>query len=289
MVVSPSALILGGTGFLGSALGSELKLSGWDVDLLGRRTGRDPMSLDLKSYDVVVNALANYGRNGETRTEIEWVNSLLPMKMAERLFADGTRPHLFFNVDTALEASVSPYAQSKASLRQGLKKLAARSETAIFGIRFDQFYGPGENQARLVTMLLFNLMKNEQEIGLTSGRQVRRFLYHMDAAKLIVECLERWRNGTLPCSAASVALVPLLGVECSVRDLALKAQTLCQSGGYGMKTRLNFGAIADRTNELAVRDLPSEFQFLEARSFVSLDAGLKAVYESLRERFRSEV
>ena len=280
-------LILGGTGYLGRNLAEVAVKNGYRVSIFGRRELSSPdfskaeisfqgetdglFVVDApKNVDVIVNAMTNYGRDGEPESEIFYANHVIPRAIFDHYFKNrSSGPSLFLNVDTVLNAKVSVYAKSKAAFRKDL--IAAAGGSAPFvGLRLDQFYGPGDADSKFVTMLIRKFLNKSESIALSSGLQLRRFTICDDVIETILDVAARALNGSLHFVADTAELLPHLGVESSIKDLVLKVQTLSDGGS----TRLDFGAIADRVLETDPRKVPTGFEFLEKRVFTGLDEGI---------------
>lgn len=290
-------LILGGTGFLGGHLARAALAEGFRVSVFGRSK---PASSETKiaeiefdrsgelakvvrapsDIDVVINTLACYGRNGETESELNWVNCDLPRAIAVHYFqTENTRPRLFLNVDTALRPEVSVYSRTKATFRAELATLA-RSGAPMVGVRLDQFYGPLDAKTKFVTMVVHKFLDKSPAIALSGGNQARRFLFVSDAVDRLIELVRRGLNHKLHFSEATTAILPQMGIESSVRDVVLKAQEICQ----GQATRLDFGSLADRGPETDVRKIETGFEFMEQGAFVGIDEGIRRVVEAERQK-----
>lgn len=280
-------LVLGGTGYLGRQIAESAASSGFQVAVFGRREirsqglekarivfsdARDKLSVveAPENVDVIVNSIANYGRAGEAESEIFYANHLIPRAILDHYFNNSSRkPTLFLNIDTALGDDVSLYAKSKASFRKDLLE-AAKAGAPIVGLRLDQFYGSGDAESKFITMLIRKFLRKAEKIPLSTGHQQRRFTFSSDVVKVVLDVVGRAMAGTLKYGLETAAILPLLGVESSVRDLVLKVQKLSGEA----TTHLDFGAIPDRRAEIEPRKVPSGFEFLEERDFVGLDEGI---------------
>lgn len=290
--VKPHILILGGTGFLGRQIADEAVLRGFRVSVFGRsqptsaQHARAEIVFDTRGdemavlrapddVDVVINSLASYGRNGESEAEIFNVNTSIPKAIAKYYFGSTSKlhPKLFLNIDTALRSEVSVYAKSKAAFRVELSRI---SEAPIVGLRLDQFYGPGDDASKFITMLVKKFISKAPEISLSSGLQRRRFLYSRDAVFAIFDVVEASIAKRLTFGAGAEAVLPPLGDERTVKEAVLLAQKIC----FGDSTTLNFGAVKDRGIETDAIQVPKGFEFLSKRVCIGLEEGIKVVFEA---------
>ena len=95
-------MILGGTGFLGTVLTNNFLLEGYNVFILTRDTKvysarqhhenlrycdlgvlQDPNFYKENKISFIINTIANYGRDGEKKTEIIEANYCVPRKIFE--------------------------------------------------------------------------------------------------------------------------------------------------------------------------------------------------------------
>lgn len=102
------------------------------------------------------------------------------------------------------------YAAAKTSLFYCLREAFKNSSTQFSWCRLFYLYGEGEDERRLVPYITNRLMKNE-EVGLTSGRQVRDFIDVRQAGEQIAEISIRDAGGVYNICT---------GVGVSVKDLA---------------------------------------------------------------------
>lgn len=277
-------LILGGTGFLGSRLAKDFASRGSNVSVLSRKPlpFQDFRWLSEQEllnaphnfqFDLAVNCITQYGRSGESDSELIKANVDTPLKLINEL--SKANQLKLINVDTALNPRASLYAELKARLRTRLKEL----KLAQVHLRLDQFYGAGDSASKLITMLFDKMLSQQPDLPLSSGLQIRRFTEVSDVIAAIAAISERLLSPEAEIS--QVEILAKLGEESSVKDLVLKIKALC----VGSRTQLLFGALPDRVAETDAFTVPAEFAFLEKSSFVSLDVGLQRVYEfELQER-----
>lgn len=290
--VKPHLFVLGGTGFLGRQIAEEGLLRGFRVSVFGRSQPtstqheraeilfekRDEEMVVLRAPEdvaVVINSLAIYGRGGESEDEIFNVNHAIPTAIAKYYLASerAHRPELFLNIDTALCAEVSVYAKSKAAFRY---ELARMLNAPIVGLRLDQFYGPGDDGSKFITMLVRKFISKAAAIPLSSGVQKRRFLYARDAVLAIFDVVEAAVAKRLAFGAGAEAILPPLGDERTVKDVVMLTQKI--SGGE--PTKLDFGALKDRGIETDALLVPKGFEFLSERVCIGLEEGIKVVFEA---------
>jgi nucleoside-diphosphate-sugar epimerase len=111
-------------------------------------------------------------------------------------------------------------------------------------MQLEHFYGPGCSTSNFITAMLERLKNNESTIDLTEGEQQRDFIYYED----IISAFEVVVNKNETITSGSTFQVGS-GETLSIKELMLflKEQT-------GSGSRLNFGAIPYRENELMVSE-----------------------------------
>ncbi|HEY1479683.1 MAG TPA: NAD(P)-dependent oxidoreductase [Gaiellales bacterium] len=128
----------------------------------------------------------------------------------------------------------------------GVSKLAAGLAAHAIGrargletvhLRLFSVYGPGEAPARLIASLV-RALAARQPVPLTTGHQVRDFVYVADAADAVLRALSAPVEGGSTFNVGS-------GRETSVREIALLA---CRVAGVD-ESLLRFGALPARGDE----------------------------------------
>lgn len=267
---APTVVVAGASGFLGSRLCMRLADAGYSVVALKRSTS-DTRRLDgcaVAMFDVdtqpiddifrggnvaaIVNAVANYGRDGESRGEIARANYSFPYDLLRVGVA--ARVGTFVNSDSVLSRTTSLYAQAKHDFVVAARKLARQGRTRFVNMRLQHLYGPGDADTKFVTHVIKTCAANALELQLTAGDQRRDFVYVDDVVDAYLVVLER--RDELPEDFVEYDVGS--GVAMPVRDFVELVHRLT-----GSRTRLRFGGVPYR---------PSEVMF--ARADTSRLAGL---------------
>nr|WP_279382496.1 NAD(P)-dependent oxidoreductase [Acanthopleuribacter pedis] len=166
---------------------------------------------------------------------------------------------------------LSPYAASKLAAETWLAGLGRALKVPVACARLFHVYGPGEHAQRLIPYVLHNLSRGTP-LELTSGNQIRDFLYVADAVEdllLLGAALEQHAGTVINLGT---------GQGTSVRDLVSAAQALFQTPGQA-----RFGARPDRPDSLPflVADAAETERLLGRRARFSLAAGLRATAHAL--------
>jgi UDP-glucose 4-epimerase len=268
------ALVVGATGFLGSALVPRLLRDNWEVYYLrfshrppepeSQLAGATPLTADSGKTEYirlalgdlqpeVVFHLAAAGVNPEDREPTLLLDGNLNLIHAV-LWALCVRPPAAFVYTGSFSeyAPVDPprrlseddpvlppdlYGAAKAATTIWAAALARHLEIPLVALRLFHFYGPGEPARRLVPSLIHGL-RSGQPVPLTPGEQVRDSLFVED----VIEALLAAATAPLPpyqvynvCSSTPVR----------VREIAeLTARLMCKPLDL-----LEFGALSYRQDE----------------------------------------
>jgi nucleoside-diphosphate-sugar epimerase len=255
--MNKNILITGGTGYLGSHILEVLVRKGYSVVLLKRRSSSleriasfltlitcynvDDVSFDkiIQKHQIgaVIHTAASYGRNGESFTDLIAANILFPTKLLESAIKAGVK--IFINTDTALPKSVNYYALSKGQFRDWLRK--SEDKIDIINMVPEYFYGPGDDEWKLVTMIISKLVRIEPVIQFTDGLQQRDFVYIDDVVNAYTTVLEHTKKlkGWNEFFISS-------GRTISIREMAKICKEMCNN----TTTYLDFGAIPNRQNDV---------------------------------------
>lgn len=283
-----SILLTGGTGFLGSALLREL-IASFDVTVLKRTTSRTDRVADLlhdrikwidldktdlpelfasRRFDVILHCATNYGRGKRSILDTALANLLLPLTLLQLGIEHGVRT--FINTDTVIDKRVNEYSLSKKQFLEWLQNSAERIQCV--NIALEHFYGPFDDESKFTTMIFHKLMRGEPSIDLTPGDQKRHFIYIDDVVRAFCRILNSL--DTLPSGFSSFEVSTEESV--SIKDFVRLAKTITDN----TSTRLNFGAVPYRANELMdSRTDISALKALGRRPEVSLEKGLQLTIE----------
>jgi len=199
-----TVLLTGATGFLGSHLLEALLNKGYQVVILKRSTSntwriehllKQVVSYDIDCADlklafieqqihVVIHTACNYGRNGEFSSEIVDTNLMFGLRLIDASIKYNT--NAFVNTDTILHKNLNTYTLSKKQLVEWLEYKS--TSIRVVNLKIEHMYGEKDDDTKFVPWLIDQLDKGVAEIKLTSGEQLRDFIYIQDviSAYLIV-------------------------------------------------------------------------------------------------------
>lgn len=254
-------LITGANGFLGSHLvGHFSNLNDYKVFALVRKCSNLQRLTELKdnkhhlayieddvddlinlyNLDIIIHTATCYGRNQEKLLELAEVNELLPLRLLNNLPKD--KKIIFINTHTSLPLLISPYSVAKSNFVNWGKYLASINSLQFINLRLEHFYGLGDDKTKFLEYIISSMSANVEELKLTSGEQQRDFIHISDvcnAYDVIIKNLHQLDNDFIELDIGT-------GNTISIHDLILLVKKITNN----TTTKLNFGAIPYRSNEL---------------------------------------
>ncbi|MBN1186302.1 MAG: NAD-dependent epimerase/dehydratase family protein [Bacteroidales bacterium] len=213
-----------------SSVRTKLAIYDFDNDALEK-------IFDHYKVDIILHTATIYGRNNEALESIINTNLLLPL----RLFSLGlkNKVKVFINTDTVLDRTMSPYALSKAQIRDWLQMFA--NECQVINVQLEHFYGPGGSKDNFITLMIKKMLNNTPVIDLTKGEQERDFIYYtdiVDAFILLINSLDKHTASFTNYEVSSGELITIRALVEKIKDMT------------GSLSNLNFGVLPYRENEL---------------------------------------
>lgn len=255
-------LITGATGYLGSNLIRCLINDDFEIYCFVRNKNKLRYLTGLKSYvtlidcykkipsdvKLVIHAATNYGRNKESNTEIYYSNVIFPNELIENI--KNKNECIFINIDTILPRYTNMYSLTKKHFFE-LLTINKHIFKAIINIKFDFMYGPNEPEDKF-TQRLIKQLKKTNRIPLTSGLQVRNYIYIDDLVEALIIII---RNA----SSFNIELNKVNEFEISTEEyLTIQSFVKLLYDLMNSKAILGFGDIPYREDELMVTKLKNE-------------------------------
>jgi CDP-paratose synthetase len=292
-------LLTGATGFLGSHLLRGLLACGHSVvvlkrsssstariaGLLSRVSTYDLDRVPLKAaferapFDAVIHVATAYGRKGESASEVHATNVSLGVGLLETAAACGVP--MFVNTGTFsskgadLPDGLAQYVRTKREFSELGARFAASSRIVFVEMQLEHVYGPADDRTKFVPTLLEALVEGRATFDLTSGLQLRDFVYVDDVVAAYLRVLERRADIVGPAERFEVGS----GEAVALADFVRLAREI-----VGSATKLNFGALANRAGEMphSCANI-SALRRLDWTPQVPLREGLERTIRALRE------
>lgn len=259
-----NVLITGGNGFLGSALAEKFYNQNFKVSLIVRpKSNLSRIQKHINNYflyellsennleeiikksnpDIIIHTACNYGRKNEYIIDIFDTNYRLGLLIFNEIIKL-EKKIIFLNVGTILPAETNLYSFSKNQFSDLGKYITTNFENIIFkNILLQHMYGPGDDESKFTTYVINSCLNNVQEVNLTSGEQLRDFIYIKDVTDAIsIICKKVTEIKSLDIEVGS-------GVLISIKEFVLKLYELTKS-----TSNLNFGAISVGNKQI---DIPA--------------------------------
>ena len=204
--MSKSVLLIGGSGFLGSALQRALA---HHPSLTVHAPDRDTLDLlnvdhcrDIQQYDVVINLT---GQVSDPIEECEKLNTdgirnlIAAIKDHPTVLVQLSTVAVYGTVDAVQEDSPlnpeTPYAQCKADAEAAIQSSLLPDQFLI--VRLANLYGSDQKKGLL--WYLFNCIRSDETITISDndGELRRSFLHADDAARMLWMLIERDARGTV--------------------------------------------------------------------------------------------
>lgn len=250
-------LLTGATGFLGSHILKKLIDLKYNIIILKRTFSNlfriedcienikfynlDNCSLETvfleNNISLILHTATQYGRKEESIIDIVESNLMLPLKLIGLAKVHGVKT--FINTDTLLDKRVSTYALSKKQFRNWLQFYS--TDMICINVSLEHFFGANDDKTKFVTFIIKNLIDQVESLDLTMGEQERDFIYIDDVVNAFVKIIEHDynKNGFYEYEIGS-------GINIKIKDFILLVAKLLDNH----KTKLNFGAIPYRDNEV---------------------------------------
>lgn len=304
-----TVLVIGGTGFIGSNLIKKLIEKGFNVyayirpeSSIGCRRLEKYIGIkyiyssieELKSlnnlpkFDICFN-IAAYGVDYMQQNILEMIEGNIKFLVEIIDFCEKNNTRLLVNTGTCFEygcndethineeGKLNPNSLYGASKVAGLivaNTYAKIKNVNMITVRPFGIYGPDEGMHKLVPQLIETIIKNK-ELDMTSGEQVRDYLYVDDLAEAYIE-LSLSKN---------IRFYQVYNV-CSSQEITIRqlAHKLCKISDYD-ESRFNYGAVPYRENEVMyfVGDNSKIYNTIGWKPKVLLEDGLKLTLNWYKE------
>ena len=200
------------------------------------------------NIDIIIHTATLYGRKQEQLVDMIRANVEFPVRILNLAIENNVSA--FINTDTILSSKISTYALTKSQFAQWLDFYSDKIK--CIDMKLDHFYGPNDNSVKFVAWLVEQFKNNVSEINLTEGSQTRDFIYIDDvveAYNCILDNLDKIPVGRLNCFEIGT------NNKTSIREFVETLKKFMNKNNKGLNTKLNFGAIPYRKNEVLDYDV----------------------------------
>jgi CDP-paratose synthetase len=287
-------VLTGATGFLGSHLlrhlsemGHEIlvvKRSSSNIDrirhLIGKFTVCDIDSISdaqllesLKGNEVIIHTATNYGRHGETPSQVFEANTAFPLRLLDAGVRSGVC--MFINTDTVLDKHLNLYSFSKNQFLQWGQFFSKNEKIKFINVKLEHFYGAFDDSSKFTQMVFASCLSNKP-LHLTLGEQTRDFIFINDVISAYQCLLMHGVNFSDNFSEFELGT----GLPVSIRSFVELVHRCCASS-----SQLHFGALPYREGE--VMHSAADIDRLKRLGWVpqySLEDGINHVIELFRKQ-----
>lgn len=227
-----------------------------------------------KTFDIIIHAATEYGRNDESIRMILEANVIFPIGLIEMGIKYNVKSFLntdsYFAKENWCYSNLPYYSLSKRNLLMWLKQLSSKIQ--IINVSLEHIYGPNDSNSKFVEMLFKKIaIERIDRISLTPGHQKRDFIYVddvVDAYLILIKYANENNFSYLDFEIGS-------GECLEVRELALKIKNFSNSN-----TVLGFGDVRYRPHEImqSKADI-KKMTALGWQQNISLEEGIKKILE----------
>ena len=251
-------LLTGATGYLGGYLSENFLNKGFKIIALALNTNEqykfqdniltkvyylDKTTVkeifDNENVDIVIHTATLYGRRQEHLTSMEKVNVEFPLEVLNEAINHNVK--IFVNTSTILNKNITPYTLTKNPFEDWLSLYSDKIK--CINLKLDHFYGPNDKPIKFIAWIIQELKNNVEKIDLTEGIQTRDFIYIDDVVSAFDIVIEKEKN--IPNGKLNTFEVGTNN-KTTIKEMVT---TIKEKLG-NTKTKLNFGAIPYRKNEV---------------------------------------
>ena len=291
-------LVVGGFGFLGSTLVSQLfETNKYDITILVKKSSNafrinknilkkikvayieninfDSFFKQNKFYSVV-NLAVIYDDIFDYK--VFETNFILTLKiieyakinLCENFITFGSFFSKFKNYDQKVA-----YTSSKKNLSDHLKSI---SKARVLNLQLEHMYGPFDSESKFIPQIAKHIYENNKEIKLTKGTQKRDFIFVKDVCDLTLEILEKFNYFDFGFSTIEVGN----GKSIEVKEFIEKMKYIFKND----ITKLRFGTHPENINEIkeSKANLDLIPSFMSWKPKTSISEGIIEILKNIKKK-----
>jgi nucleoside-diphosphate-sugar epimerase len=299
-------LITGATGFVGSCLLKKItKDSNYKVIVL-KRSFSNTKNIEklisnsrIKYYNIdkvnledvfienevnlIVHCATEYGREKKSINKVFETNLMFPIELLN--VAIKYKVKYFINTDSYFNKKNTPYSfllnysLSKKSLLLWLKYFS--KQISIVNVILEHVYGEYDSYSKFVEFAIQNIaIKQIKSINLTSGCQKRDFIYIDDVCNTFLSIIKYVNTNSFTFKQFNIGT----GKTLSIYEFVMLIKKISKS-----KTRLNFGALEYRDNEIMYScGDKNDLKVLHLNKFRTPNEGLKNIIKIYQNNLKDK-
>jgi UDP-glucose 4-epimerase len=203
------ALVIGGSGFLGSHVADELLLRGYKVSIydqkkskwkkeeqtfyLGKLNNEKKLNKLIKNSDIVYNFAGIADLNEGSKKPLESINQNIyaTAKIVESCIKYKIKRFIYSSTIYVYSNKGSFYKCSKQAAENYIEEYSKQSNLKFTILRFGSLYGPRSNYQNGLYKIVCDYLKNKKISYIGSKNTMREYIHINDAAKSCVDILEK--------------------------------------------------------------------------------------------------
>ena len=203
------ALVIGGSGFLGSHVADELLSRGYHVSIYDKKKSKwkqkkqifflgklnDEKKLDklIKNSDIVYNFAGVADLNEGSKKPLESIsqNIYATAKIVESCIKYKIKRFVYSSTIYVYSEKGSFYKCSKQAAENYIEEYSKQSNLKFTILRFGSLYGPRSNYQNGLYKIVYDYLKNKKISYFGSENTIREYIHINDAAKSCVDILEK--------------------------------------------------------------------------------------------------
>ena len=255
---SPTILLTGATGFLGSHLVNNLVNTHYNIIILKRSSSNIRLIKEkfskIKYYDLdaidieeiffknsiegIIHIATDYGKRNFSLKKMLYANIELPTTLLILSVKHDVK--YFINTHTSANSQYNLYASMKNGFVEITKYFASNYPLKVINMRLEYMYGEFDDNSKFIPYVIESML-NEKEINATGGEQKRDFIYIKDVVDAYLKLLSCVNDIDSPFIEFEIGTGKGTTIKDFVHEIELKMER---------KANINWGRIPYGKNEI---------------------------------------